>query len=474
MSESIIDFSGLDSAAAAVTPAAGSDTNVQAPPDTLANTGADNAEVKAGEGTEGTEGAESEQGRETNPDGSPKVAKDGLEAVKSTNLASIRTTLKNLRDSVQDPESPEGKQTLSAIKELHGSLERWNAAKEIFPKGFSEMKDAASFIKEVGGREGYASMQEQVAQINETDQLLYSGSAELITNIVADLKSENKLDALGKMAPAFLDAVKQNDPAGYYTVLSSVLPEALRDAEVDKALNAAFASIDKDPARAKSLLQGIGKWFSDLENKSEEAKRKQLDPERVKLNAEKQEFETSKATERTNAIAKEADTLNNKVLGSELKHFLRTPFFKQFSRANLIPLGNAIKADLYQTLKADKAYQAQNKALWGAKTPDRAKIVEYHRAKLESIAADVVRRNVENMYPGYAKGGAAAGRAAEDAAKTAAGQKRDAQAVATGKPVFVAVKPKWDELDHSRDKNDYLYISSRGYTKSGKFITWKK
>ncbi len=469
MADSIVDFAGLDASAAAVVPAAGSDSNVQAPPDTTENTGGDNVEAKAGEGAE-----DGEQGAEKNEDGSPKAAKDGLEAVKSPNLASIRTTLKNLRDSVQDPESPEGKQTLSAIKELHGSLERWNAAKEIFPKGFSEMKDAASFIKEVGGRDGYAAVQEQLTQIQATDELLYSGSPELIENIVADLKSEGKIDALGRMAPAFMEALKANDPAGYVSTLSALLPEALRDAEVDKALNAAFASIDKDPARAKALLKEVGKWFSDLEGRADAERRKQLDPERVKLNADKKAFETQQVTERTNGIAKEAETLSNKVLGNDLKHYLKQPFFKQFSRENLVPLGNAIKADMYATLKADKPYQAAMKSMWAAKNPDRAKIVEYHKAKLESISAETVRTAVERMYPNFAKGGAAAGRAAEAKAKAAAGQKAAAASSPT-KPRFVAVKPKLNEIDWSADPKEYNHIAGRAkLLKDGSWVTWRR
>jgi hypothetical protein len=121
------------------------------------------------------------------------------------------------------------------------------------------------------------------------------------------------------------------------------------------------------------------------------------------------------------------------------------------------------------------------KAMWGAKTPDRAKIEEYHKAKVDSMAEDLVRGVVQKMYPGYAKGGAAAGRVAAKAAKVATAAKVDAKAVATNKPVYVAQKPGRDmlDIDHvdKNGKSDAVMemIAGRGFLKgSGKWITWRK
>ena len=151
------------------------------------------------------------------------------------------------------------------------------------------------------------------------------------------------------------------------------------------------------------------------------------------------------------------------------------PFFKSFSRENFIPLGNTIKADLYEDLKADKAYQAQMKAMWGAKTPDRAKITEYHKAKVEAIADRIVRTAVQKMYPGYAKGGSAAGRVAAVEAKKTAQAKVETAAAASGKPIYVAAKPAWDSIDWDKDPKQHLFIAGKAYLKgSGKLVTWRK
>lgn len=469
MSESVIDFAGLDTAAAA--PAAA----------------AENTEVVNPEAGKETPVAGKEQ---INPDGSPKVATeeknaDGSPKEKVEDLPGTEATPQNIRQALKAMRDADPKNA-AVVKELHGAFERWNAAKEIFPKGVAEMKEMKNFLDNVvGGIDGFEKIQEQITSVNATDELLYAGDPKLIENIVEDLKGQGKLDALGKMAPAFLDALKQNDKKGYYDTFGPHFLAGLQETEVPEVFEGLAAALakggDAGIAEAKKIVSGAQTWLKGLQDKSEKTKADAVSPERVKLdeerkafNKQQEDFKTNQTKEFQTAVAKDNETLNNKVLGNDLKAYLKKPFFKAFSRENLIPLGNTIKSELYTTLKADKAYQAQMKALWGGKTPDRAKIVEYHKAKLESISAETVRNVVERMYPGYAKGGEAAGRAADAAAKATTEQKQNAAAVATGKPVYVAVKPKLDEIDWSKDPKEYLHIAGRAYLKSGKYITWRK
>jgi hypothetical protein len=163
------------------------------------------------------------------------------------------------------------------------------------------------------------------------------------------------------------------------------------------------------------------------------------------------------------------------------------PFFKDFPRETKVDLGNGIKDRLYSTLKADKAYQIQMKALWGAKSPDKAKIVAYHQTTLKNIAEDIVRTTIQNRYPGYAKGGSAAGKAAAAVVKKETAVKAATQSVATGKPIYVASRPtnlvrepiKVNGKDYSSSDLQTLQILGRGFVKttdgkSVKFVTWRR
>jgi hypothetical protein len=82
------------------------------------------------------------------------------------------------------------------------------------------------------------------------------------------------------------------------------------------------------------------------------------------------------------------------------------------------------------------------------------------------------------MYPGYARGGAAAGRIAAKEAKTTAVAKTDviaAKSTAAGKPTYVAAKPAWESIDWDKDPKQLLYITGKAYLKGkGTLVTWRK
>src|SRR5271157_169646 len=485
--ESVIDFAGLDSAAAVTETPAAETTVVETPA----------AEKSAAETTEvetpaaDTAGADKEAKQQYNSDGTPKD-KPAADATKVEDLPGtektpqeIRKTLKAILDA--DPTNK------AAVKQLHGAFERWEAAKAIYPGGVKEMSAAKEFMDIVGGHEGLESLQNVKAATEASDNQLYEGNSELVKNIVEDLKAKGKLDALGKLAPSFLDAVKEHDNAHYYDVIAPHFLAGLEQCNLPGAIGGILKALDDpDPAKAvaaaKSITLGMDKWYKGLEAENKKVKEAVVSPERMQLEKDRaaflkqqEDFKTNQTTEFKNSVASVCEKSNNTLLGTELRPFLKMPFFVGYGKENLIPLGNTIKQNLYSALKADSAYQAQMKALWTAKTPDRAKIEEYHKARVQSIAKDIVRDTVQKMYPGYAKGGAAAGRVAAAAVKKDAATKIEAVATAAGKPVYVAQKPGRDQLDmnhvdkHGKPDAIMEMIAGRGFLKgSGKWITWRK
>ena len=480
MSESVIDFAGLDSAAADAavveTPAAVETPAVDATKDSNTTVDATKDAVDA------TKKVAKQQ---YNSDGTPKDAvsadAEDLPGTEKT-PQDIRKALKALRDS--DPAHA------GAVKQLHGAFERYEAVKAIFPGGVNEIKQAKEFMDLVGGHEGLESLQGVKVAAEASDAQLYEGSPELISNIVEDLKAHNKLDALGKLAPAFFDALKTNDEKGYYAAFAPQFISGLESVNIPNAFAGLEAALnDPDPVKALAAAKGISadltKWYKELDANNKKSKadvvspeRKQLDADRAAFLKDQESFKSNQSTEFKNSVAGVCEKHNNTSLGTQLKDFLRMPFFQGYGRENLMPLGNTIKANLYETLKADHAYQAQMKAMWGAKTPDRAKIEEYHKARVDSVAAEIVRSTVQKMYPGYAKGGSAAGRIAAKTVKTAATTVADAAAVkatASGKATYVAAKPAWESIDWDKDPKQLLYITGKAYLKGkNTLVTWRK
>jgi hypothetical protein len=396
----------------------------------------------------------------------------------------IRQALKALRDS--DPKHA------AAVKQLHGAFERYEAIKAIFPGGVNEIKQAKEFLDLVGGHEGLESLQGVKAAAEASDAKLYDPekNAELISDVVADLKAQGKLENLGNLTSSILDAAKEHNEKGYYKAFAPHFLSGLEMVNIPGALSGLEKALsDPDPVKAleaaKKISSDLSVWYKELDETNKKAKdavvspeRKQLDADRAAFLKDQESFKSNQSTEFKNSVAVVCEKSNNQLLGTQLKDFLRMPFFQGFGRENLMPLGNTIKETLYATLKSDNAYQAQMKAMWGAKTPDRAKIEEYHKARVESIAADIVRSTVQRMYPGYAKGGAAAGRIAAKDAKTTAVAKTNAvvdKNTAAGKATYVAAKPAWESIDWDKDPKQLLYITGKAFLKgTGRLVTWRK
>ncbi len=309
----------------------------------------------------------------------------------------VRRALKAFRDA--NPAN------VGMTKQLHGAYERWEAAKQIFPGGVNEMRQIKEFSDLVGGVEGYEKLTGTQAAAEASDAKLYEGNPELIQDIVEDLKSNGKLNALGKLAPSFLDAVKTHDADAYKTLIEPHALSIMETANMPGVLSA-FAKIFTDPNLtsadpaikataqgkalevAKAISDDMGGWYKNLTEKNKQAKAAEVSPERQKLEEDRkaflkqqEDFKTNQSTEFKNSVAKVCESHNNKLLGAELGPFLKMAFFKGYGKENLMPLGNTLKSNLYAALKADNAYQIQMKAMWGAKTPDRAKIEEYHQAR---------------------------------------------------------------------------------------------
>jgi len=505
MATDIVDFAMLDSSAAATSDSADTtvDTTVDSTVDTtVADSTADTTDISTDDTTD-TAGKETET---LNADGTEKTPEEQeafktAAAAKNTPTdatpANVRTALKAMRDA--DPKNA------GVVKELHGSFERWNAAKQIFPKGVAEMQEAKAFIDSVGGPEGYQKMQDAIEAVTATDELLYAADPKLWDNVIEDLKASGHPEALGALAPSLLQKLKAHDADAFYNTTIPVVAEALKEVKMDSFVsqfNAALATKnDKgetvpDVAKITSLVKSLTDWYTDLSNDAKNRTTTPAEtPERKKFLAEKAEFEKTKTDAATaerkkfeSGVAEECEHKNNDILGKSLGAFLRSkPFFKDFPRETIIDLGNGIKDRLYAALKADKAYQIQMDAMWKQKTPDRAKMVQYHDAKVQSIANDIVTKTIQARYPGYAKGGSAAGKAAAATVKKDAAVKDAAKSVATGKPIYVASRPanlvrdaiKVGGKEYSSSDLVTLQIMGRGFVKttdgkSVKFITWRK
>jgi hypothetical protein len=500
MSEEMVDFAIADTSTAVAEPETTVDSTVVETP--AVDSTEEATEDKPVEET--TEGVETETKNADGTDKTPEeqekfkteASEKATDKLKDATPANVRSALKAMRDA--DPKNA------SVVKELHGAFERWSAAKQIFPKGVSEMQEAKAFIDTIGGPEGYQKMQEALDSVAAVDEMLYAADSKIWDNVIEDLKANGHPEALGELAPSLLEKLKVHDVDAFYNTTIPVVANALKEVHMDSFVsqfNAALVEKNEkgevvpNVAKITSLVKSITDWYNDLSNDAKTRTTTPTEtPERKKFLAEKAAFEKTKAdsaaedrTKFETGVAEECEKKNNVSLGKVLGGFLKMPFFKDFPYETKVDLGNGIKERLYAALKADNAYQTQMSAMWKQKTPDRAKIVQYHEAKLNSIATDVVTKTIQARYPNYAKGGSAAGKAAAATVKKETAAKAATQSVNTGKPIYVASRPtnlvrdpiKVGGKDYTSSDLITLQITGRGFVKtpdgkSVKFVTWRK
>jgi hypothetical protein len=151
-----------------------------------------------------------------------------------------------------------------------------------------------------------------------------------------------------------------------------------------------------------------------------------------------------------------------------LKPYLKLPFAKNWTDATKASVGREIIQTLLSELTADKTYQSQMDAFWSESKPDKAKIINYHKGKLDLIAKRIVRDVLDARYPGFAsvKGAPpAAKRPGQPAAQPSAATSGPA------KPIYQTTMPKPDLVDWDRT-TDNLFATGRFFDKKGTYRTW--
>jgi hypothetical protein len=460
---------------------------ISTPTDAAVDTNVDSTtDVATETGDASVEGSDKSQESDTNPDGSLKEF--SLEKNGKVDFKALGKAIQSFKDA-----SPEN---AIAAKQIHGALRRLEAFGQEFGGGINEAREVKSFLRELVGAEGnapvtlqqakeaYTNQKGIISSVEESDQLLYAGDGKLIDNIYEQMKNDGKQESFGKLADPFLNKLRQTDAAGYYkTLLSGHLQNALAEAEVDLVIMDLARALDSgDTKTASGLAKNLLGWVKQLAQKQAEiAKEPELKAQQDWQN-EKAEFQKKQQTEFQQSIGKEAASASNKALAAHLGPYLRSAFFKGFSQTNLKPLAAQIQNNLWSELSADKDYQKQMKAFWGAKQPNKLAILQYHNQAVSRLAERIVRDTVNTMYPTHAKNGSAAGRVAateakrQAEAKSVAAQKAESAGGKLPTPIYVSEKPK--NILRELDKNSLLEISGRAWVPDGKggrkFITWRR
>jgi len=470
----VIDFAGLDSAAtttAADTSTPVVETPVTTPTDTQTDVSSTPTEV--------TEASD----KVAATDGTQKTTEETKGSISNPTVQEIHKSLQAWKDS--DPEK-----FGAMAKSLNNVARREFEYQKTFGS-VTEAKEVSSLLREVANiaegqpltaahaREAIGKLQSSVANAKAIDQQLYEGSPDVITAITEDLKTQGRLDALGKLLGPMAESCRENDPQGFVNHQRTLFLSAASDCGLVDSLNSLHDQLAGGKTQdALKTLKSIGSYFSDLQRQESDKEKEAavVKRERGQLETQKTTHEAAEKEVLKTSIAKGCESVNNKTLGSHLGSYLKTDYFRSFSRENLAPLGNTLKYNLYQALKQDAGYQQTMQKLWGAKTVNRAEIERVHKDAVSKIAKDITDRTIKTMYPNYKPTAtAAAGRAAAKNTITAPAAVKQGTKSTAPSATMVAVKPEWNEIDWTKDEKQHLYITGKAYLKkTGQLVAWRR
>lgn len=390
---------------------------------------------------DGEEGKQTEQTEDKSGDGQ-----------KAPTSAQIRQTLKAFRDS-----SPEHSQAAKILNDSYGRAEAYTQA-------IGSVEDARNIrtqLDAIGGLEGLSGLQSKVTNFENTDNLILSGDPSVLDQLIEDAP-----DGFKKLAPAYLSKLEKLDAETFGRTLQPHFVKALTAAGFPNVVNFLMSKLGDKP-EALEAVKSMQDWFNQQKQLSDRYNTDAASPEQDKLKEGWTNLEKERRADLEGHIRTTITPHIHSTLGGSLKNYSES--------LKALPVGqrNAIAAatitELGRALEADKAYKAQVNALMSQKKPDRAKIVDFNKQKVSTLAPKIIEKIVKDfgLKPNTSKPGTKP--ATRRAANTDDRNKNTPRTI-----VKLSQAPRDQDIDWNHDlMSDEAYIRGRAVLKDGRWVSWK-
>jgi hypothetical protein len=361
-------------------------------------------------------------------------------------------------------------------KQARDNHARLFALNQLEPKGIDGVREKYALLDglvrgDFKGPEALTAIQEELAAVEETDQLLAAGDPKAFDALGEDFNA-----GLAKLAPAYLERIQRTDPEAYERAIMPHLASTLASSEMVTNYNRGVdelnwmlqgrqlnqlqpEEVSRFAARAMQILAGTGQGLNKIGERGEASKtpavapRDDLATERASLEAERQQIHWD--TRIKPEVAKYENTKFEELL---------TPYQKR------LKLDTGAKADLQQAFKAkmtqlgnaDTDYLRQMKLYRGSKNPDPAVVQNFVKNAINKHAKTAMESLVKARYSMFLN---------------APPRPQPVVNGSNGKPLPPAgpnveirsVKPPMSEIDHQKTPVAWL-AQKKYYLTNGKVI----
>src|SRR3974390_1591959 len=341
-----------------------------------------------------------------------------------------------------------------AAKQIRGAFYESQQLRKLYPEGLKQVEKMARLSEEVGGAEGFEKIQGELNEFSDVAKMYMEGDPGFVQDLI-----ESDKGAFLKLIPNATREHPKVAPEEYTHLMEVIVVETIRDplAEVYQVL--------VSDEKTKPAAEKLARWFNGLDSQARTQPQPKVDPDREKLNQERQQFEDEKKSRFRADVDAEMGRLN-------MPQFEKA-IAEQFAKAGKNLASYRSKApESYRMLfencvqnldkylsTAEKGFLDQYNALLAAGEKERA--IRLAQAKLKALIPQSVSRTVRTfMSFGMT------GKPAIPEPKT--------QAAATGMKMLPK-EPAREQLDFSRmgAKASEMVLSGRAYIKGQKeMVRW--
>lgn len=351
-----------------------------------------------------------------------------------------------------EQQHPEQAKYLKHLRENHARI---FALTQLEPKGIDGVREKYALLDglvrgEAKGPEALTAIQEELAAVEEVDNLLAAGDPRAFEALGEDFNA-----GLAKLAPAYLERIQKSDPAAFEAAIMPHVIGQLANTEVLKAFNDLVDVLNTkddprldDSAKYKYVFSALAKMaegFNGLSAKAAQAKTTPtvtadpLQDRQSTLDKREQDFHWN-----TN-IAPLAATHENQTFDNLLKPYQQRLKLDASATADL---KQAFKAAMNRAGSADADYMRQMKIYRGQKNPDPQAVANFVKNAINKHSKAAMESLIKARYGAFLGGSKAKTQVAKPGAKQTGPVPANVE--------VRSVKPAMNEIDHRNTPVEWL------------------
>lgn len=400
--------------------------------------GHDADDSDAGEGAEAGENEESGEKKSEEP----KVDPRSPEA-----LGKLRSQLTELGKT-----SPENAKIVAVAKDWIGRAEAYAKLGKV-----DDLRSMKTVVDSAGGLEGIATSQSIASSVEATDAMLAAGDPA----ILAQLK-EDAPEGYLKLGSHYMADLAKSHPDEFADMLQPHLVSHLSGAGFERTLARLAQATTVE--EYQKIANNLKTWYDQQKQEAGNRGGSDLDPERQKLEKDRQEFtkqqDTAFKSDVGNALKRHAD----QELGKRLQPYLKA--YPNLTQRQKMDIANSLYGEMDKAISANKAGVLQMKALLAGKGRDKTKAITHGTSEITSVS-DKVLQKVMAEYGLKLKAGK------KTTSNANAGDKKQGSNTAQpGKPIRVTEKPARELIDYAKTSEEQL-VRGEAVLKNGKIVKWR-